>query len=91
MASDLGIFHRRTADSVQGSANTKRVRIGVALAFNVLIFLAYRHLTAAISFLTGYMIEKLLGLNNFFFIAMSFSHFRIPTAYQHRVLEPSVQ
>jgi hypothetical protein len=55
--------------------------IGVALAFNVLIFLAYRHhwfeldlagdepdgRTAAMFFLTGYMIEKLLGLDTISF------------------------
>src|SRR3979409_1205770 len=42
--------------------------------------------TAAVLFLTGYLIEKSLGLDNLFFIAMIFSYFRIPTAYQHRVL-----
>ena len=42
--------------------------------------------TAAVLFLTGYLIEKSLGLDNLFFIALIFSYFRIPTAYQHRVL-----
>jgi tellurite resistance protein TerC len=42
--------------------------------------------TAAVLFFTGFLIEKSLGLDNVFFIALIFSYFRIPIAYQHRVL-----
>jgi len=101
VALDLGIFHRKTRTiAFKEALILSGVWIGVALAFNVLIFLAYEHhwfgldlardepdgRTAAIVFLTGYLIEKSLGLDNLFFIAMIFSYFRIPTAYQHRVL-----
>lgn len=87
-------------NSLQGSANLSGVWIGVALAFNVLIFFVYEHhwfgldlagaepdgRMAAILFLTGYPIEKSLGLDNIFFIAMIFSYFRVRTINQHRVL-----
>jgi tellurite resistance protein TerC len=101
LALDLGLFHRKTRTiAFKEALILSGVWIGVALAFNVLIFFAYEHhwfgldlagsepdgRTAAVLFLTGYLIEKSLGLDNIFFIAMIFSYFRIPTAYQHRVL-----
>ena len=101
VALDLGIFHRNTRTiAFREALILSGVWIGVALAFNVLVFFAYEHhwfgldltsgepdgRTAAVLFFTGYLIEKALGLDNIFFIAMIFSYFRIPTAYQHRVL-----
>jgi tellurite resistance protein TerC len=41
---------------------------------------------AAMEYITGYVIEKSLSLDNVFVIAMIFSHFAIPAAYQHRIL-----
>ena len=101
VALDLGIFHRRTRTiAFKEALILSGAWIGVALAFNVFIFVAYEHhwfgldlagnepdgRAAAILFLTGYLIEKSLGLDNLFFIAVIFSYFRIPTVYQHRVL-----
>ena len=101
LALDLGIFHRRTRTiAFKEALILSGVWIGVALAFNVLIFVVYEHhwfgldlagaepdgRMAAILFLTGYLIEKSLGLDNVFFIAMIFSYFRVPTMNQHRVL-----
>ncbi len=42
--------------------------------------------TAAIQYLTGYIVEKSLAMDNIFVIAMIFGYFAIPTKYQHRVL-----
>jgi tellurite resistance protein TerC len=42
--------------------------------------------TAALQFLTGYLLEQSLSLDNVFVIALIFAYFRIPLAYQHRVL-----
>ncbi len=42
--------------------------------------------TAAIQYLTGYVVEKSLAMDNIFVIAMVFSFFAIPRKYQHRVL-----
>jgi tellurite resistance protein TerC len=101
LALDLGIVHRESRTiAFKEALILSGVWIGVALAFNVLVFFAYEHhwfgldltsgepdgRTAAVLFFTGYLIEKSLGLDNVFFIAMIFSYFRIPTAYQHRVL-----
>jgi tellurite resistance protein TerC len=101
LALDLGVFHRETRTiAFKEALILSGGWISVALAFNVLIFFAYEHhwfgldlaggepdgQTAAVLFLTGYLIEKSLGLDNLFFIALIFSYFRIPIAYQHRVL-----
>ncbi len=43
-------------------------------------------MTAAIQYLTGYVVEKSLAMDNIFVIAMIFGYFAIPTKYQHRVL-----
>ena len=42
--------------------------------------------TAAIQYLTGYVVEKSLAMDNIFVIAMVFGYFAIPNKYQHRVL-----
>jgi tellurite resistance protein TerC len=42
--------------------------------------------TAALQFLTGYLLEQSLSLDNVFVIALIFSYFRVPLQYQHRVL-----
>jgi tellurite resistance protein TerC len=43
-------------------------------------------MTAAVQYLTGYVVEKSLAMDNIFVIAMIFGFFAIPTKYQHRVL-----
>jgi tellurite resistance protein TerC len=42
--------------------------------------------TAAVEYLTGYLVEKSLSLDNIFVIALIFSFFHVPLQYQHRVL-----
>ena len=42
--------------------------------------------TAAVKYLTGYIVEKTLSVDNIFVIAMIFSFFAVPAIYQHRVL-----
>ena len=42
--------------------------------------------TAAIQYVTGYVVEKSLAMDNIFVIAMIFGYFAIPGKYQHRVL-----
>lgn len=73
----------------------------VALGLNIAIYYLYEHhafgagLTgareldgraAALQFLTGYLVEKALSLENIFIIALIFAHFRLPLEYQQRVL-----
>jgi tellurite resistance protein TerC len=98
---DLGVLHRKAhAITLKGALLLSGVWISVALAFNVFVYFAYEHhwfgldlpehepdgQTAAVLFLTGYVVEKSLGLDNVFVIAMIFTYFRIPPVYQHRVL-----
>jgi tellurite resistance protein TerC len=47
---------------------------------------AYTNSEAALAFLTGYLIEKSLSVDNIFVFILIFSFFAVPSAYQHRVL-----
>lgn len=61
------------------------VWVGSALAFNALIW-AERGPNTAMDFLTGYLIEWSLSMDNLFVFAVIFSYFAVPSKYQHRVL-----
>ncbi len=67
--------------------------VGLALAFNSLLWwwldnTAGREVanTRALEFLTGYLIEKSLSVDNIFVFVMIFSYFAVPAEYQRRVL-----
>lgn len=59
--------------------------IGVALAFNLWFGFSFGE-ELGLEFLTGYLVEKSLSVDNLFVILLIFSSFRIPDRYQHRVL-----
>ena len=86
LALDLGVFHRKAhAVRYREALAWSGVWVGLAVAFNVLIW----HLFGterALEFLTGYLIEKALSVDNIFVFLMVFSYFAVPAAYQHRVL-----
>ncbi len=83
---DLGVFHRKAhAVSTREAVRWTVVWIALALLFNVAI-LAWRGSDSALEFFTGYLIEKSLSLDNIFVFVLIFSSFRVPAAYQHRVL-----
>ena len=96
LALDLGVFHRHSHEvSVKEATIWSAVWIGLALAFNGLIFLfwermvpgsAYTSSEAGLAFLTGYLIEKSLSVDNIFVFVLIFSYFAVPARYQHRVL-----
>ena len=101
VALDLGVFHRKDkVITIRSALAWSAFWIGLALLFNLLVFLLYEnnytwaslgteHLTgrqAAAQYLMGYVLEKSLSLDNIFVIAMVFSYFRVPLAMQHRVL-----
>jgi tellurite resistance protein TerC len=102
LALDLGVFHRESRAIRTGEALAwAGFYVTLALAFNVLVFFLYERSwlgvgvtvgqpldgrTAALQFLTGYLLEQSLSLDNVFIIALIFSYFRVPLAYQHRVL-----
>jgi tellurite resistance protein TerC len=86
LALDLGVFHRKAhVVSFKEAAIWSAVWIGLALAFNVGV-LVWRGQEVALQFLTGYLIEKSLSVDNIFVFVLIFSTFLVPPQYQHRVL-----
>ena len=86
LAVDLGIFHRKAhAVSIKEASVWSVVWISMALAFNVGIYFAWGQ-DKALEFLTGYIIEKSLSVDNLFVFLMIFQYFATPATYQHRVL-----
>ncbi len=94
LALDLGIFHRRDhVVSVRESLTWTFVWIALAIAFNVGLYYwksgvygTERGSEIALQFLTGYLIEKSLSVDNVFVFLLLFAYFQVPTQYQHRVL-----
>jgi len=86
LALDLGVFHRKSHDvSMKEALIWSAVWISLALLFNLGIFY-WKGKTVALEFLTGYLIEKSLSVDNIFVFALLFSFFHVPTQYQHKVL-----
>jgi tellurite resistance protein TerC len=95
LALDLGVFHRKAhAVGFKEAATWSVVWIALSLLFNFVLYkyvlwkfqqdvIAWR---VSLEFLTGYVIEKALSVDNIFVFVMVFSYFGIPAKYQHRVL-----
>jgi tellurite resistance protein TerC len=93
MALDLGVFHRKAHDvSVREALGWTGAWIALALGFNLLIriFVDPTHppgmQAPSIEFLTCYLTEYALSVDNIFVFLVIFSYFRIPSESQHRVL-----
>ena len=86
LALDLGVFHRNAHEvKFKESLIWSGVWISLALLFNVIIYFWHGPKTA-LEFLTGYLIEESLSVDNLFVFLMLFSYFSVPPLYQHRVL-----
>ncbi|MGE5200244.1 MAG: TerC family protein [Rhodospirillaceae bacterium] len=86
LALDLGVFHRKAhVVRFREALAWSLVWVALALAFNSLIW-AWFGPTKGLEFLTGYLIEKALSVDNIFVFLVVFSYFAVPAAYQHRVL-----
>lgn len=86
LAVDLGVFHRRAHEvSLKEAAAWSAVWISLALFFAYGIY-HFRGPQAGLEFLTGYLIEKALSVDNIFVFVLVFSYFNVPSRYQHRVL-----
>ncbi len=86
LALDLGLFHRRAhAVSIREAALWSTFWVALSLLFNLGIYLLVGR-EPALEFLTGYLIEKSLAVDNLFVFVLIFSYFRVPAEYQHRVL-----
>jgi tellurite resistance protein TerC len=86
LALDLGVFHR-TAHVVKPREAGVWVAVWVTLAllFATGLWLWAGH-HAALTFLTGYVIEEALSVDNIFVMVLIFEYFRVPKNCQHRVL-----
>ena len=83
---DLGVFHRKAHEiSFREALWMSIFWIAVALVFNAGVYLVYGP-QAGLEFLTGYLIEKALSVDNLFVFLVIFSLFAVPRAYQRRVL-----
>ena len=83
---DLGVLHRKQREiGVQESLILSAVYIGLGVAFGGWVWW-YMGETAGMNYLTGFVIEKSLAMDNVFVIAMIFTYFAVPRLYQHRVL-----
>jgi TerC family integral membrane protein len=86
LALDLGVFHRR-AHAVKFKEALAWSAVWFSLAMLFALGLRYlRDEKEALQFVTGYMVELSLSMDNVFVIALIFAYFGIPTKYQHRVL-----
>jgi tellurite resistance protein TerC len=86
LALDLGVFHRESHEvKVKESMIWSGVWITLALLFNLGLYYL-RGPQPALEFLTGYLIEKSLSMDNIFVFLLIFTYFRVPLRYQHRVL-----
>jgi tellurite resistance protein TerC len=96
LALDLGVFHRKShVVGFKEAAIWSSVWIAMAMLFNALLFFfweqwapnsEYTSSEASILFLTGYIIEKSLSIDNIFVFVLIFTYFAVPREYQHRVL-----
>jgi tellurite resistance protein TerC len=86
LALDLGVFHKKDqAITAREALSWTVVWIGLSLVFNAFIWWRFGG-GPALDFLTGYLIEKSLSVDNLFVFVIVFATFRIPPIYQHRVL-----
>jgi len=86
LALDLGVFHRKDhIIKVKEALIWSAIWISLALLFNLGVYFVVGH-EKALNFLTGYLIEESLSVDNLFVFLLIFSYFCVPAAYQHRVL-----
>jgi tellurite resistance protein TerC len=86
LALDLGVFHKEArVVRFKEAMGWTALWFSLAMAFAGALVPA-RGKDEALEFLTGYLIELSLSMDNVFVIALIFAYFRVPTEYQHRVL-----
>lgn len=86
LALDLGVFHRKAhVVTFKESIAWTVVWVTLALLFNLGVG-HYLGDEKGLEFFTGYLIEKSLSVDNVFVFALLFSYFKVPAAYQHKVL-----
>ncbi|GAC1373939.1 MAG: TerC family protein [Hymenobacter sp.] len=83
---DLLVFNRKAHEIKLGEAlGWSAFWVGLSLCFNLLV---YRTMgpQAGLQWLTGYLVEKALSVDNLFVFLLIFGYFKVPAQYQHRIL-----
>lgn len=94
---DLVVLHNRGEMTNAKAAKESAFWISIALSFSFAVYWIYKNEwvnnvndltpgTAVVKYLTGYLIELSLSVDNLFVIAMIFASFKIPIGYQHKTL-----
>ena len=87
LALDLGVFHRRAHEvRAAGGPRLERRSGSPSRCSSTCLVLHWFGAERALEFLTGYLIEKALSVDNIFVFLVIFSFFAVPAALQHRVL-----
>lgn len=93
LALDLGVFNRKAHEvKMKEALIWSGVWVALALTFNLGLYYyytppeGYTSAESALQFLTGYVIEKSLSVDNIFVFVLIFSFFKVPAIYQHKVL-----
>ncbi len=83
---DLWVFHRKDKDvKIKEALIWTGVWFGLAMLFNLFILLEFGT-QPALEYLTGYLIEKSLSVDNLFVMLMIFASFQIAHKLQHKIL-----
>lgn len=83
---DLGVLHRKNEPiGVRESLVLSSGYIAIGLGFGAWVWW-YLGAQSGMEYVTGFLVEKTLAMDNVFVIAMLFSYFAVPPAFQHRVL-----
>jgi tellurite resistance protein TerC len=86
LALDLGVFHKHTHKvPVKEAVIWTFVWVTLALLFNLFIYFEFGKVKA-LEFLTGYVIEYSLSVDNIFVFILIFTYFAVKEDYQHKVL-----
>jgi len=83
---DLGVFHRRThVVKFREALLWSAMWIALAAIFAVIVYFWHGRVPA-LEFVTGYVIELSLSVDNLFVFLLIFRYFQVPTVHQHKVL-----
>jgi tellurite resistance protein TerC len=86
LALDLGVFHKKSeAVTLKNALAWSAVWIALAVSFCVVVYF-WHGKQASLEFLTGYLIEQSLSVDNLFVFLVLFQYFKVPAEYQHKVL-----
>jgi tellurite resistance protein TerC len=86
LALDLGVFHKHTHKvPVKEAVIWTFVWISLALLFNLFVYFEFGK-TKALEFLTGYVVEYSLSVDNIFVFILIFTYFGVKDQYQHKIL-----